>query len=263
MYTYDRRIAKAIPISDREVDLLAKQILRELPGHLKFRDMSKSLWTTRGFRADWGYTLEENFRTTNVRGHPVSVTVEVRAVQMENNPSRYYVAGGSVEGYYHADSKGSPTGYKLHTTLVVKFNSERTPQEFLDNLGKGVYTELRSVLRHEVTHLKDLLLPGPGGQLMSPTDPRAYYNLPGEVRAFMRQIMDEVVAYAHEVGKDDPFFLYLDSKFIERALEKSTTWERVYEALTDENARLIRKAVARALQDVWPELMKLYPLNDE
>jgi hypothetical protein len=217
---------------------------------------------TRGYTQSWGYTLEEEFRVTNVRGHPVSVTVQVGAKKLEDNPTRYYVAGGTARGFYRSDSKGSPTGYKLFTTMGVEFNSERTPQELLDGRATGVYKELRSVLRHEVTHLKDLLLPGPGGQLMAPDDPRAYYNLPGEVRAFTRQIVDEVVEYAHEVGKDDPFFLYLDTKFVERALEKSPTWERVHEALDAANERLIRKAVVRALQDVWPELMKLYPLDE-
>ena len=265
VYTYDRRIqaAKAIPVDDREIELLAQSILRELPTHLKFRTLDDPLNMTRGFTNNWGYTLEKEFRVTNVRGHPVHVSVEVAAESMGDNPTRFYVAGGGAKGYYHPDGRGSPTGYKLFTTLYVLFNSNRTPQELLDNLHQGVHKELLSVLRHEVTHLKDLIRPRDDSKLTTPDDPSAYYNEPAEVRAFMRQITDEVIEFAHEVGKDDPFFLYLDTKFVQRALEKSKTWDRISPALNDRNERLILKAVSTALRDEWPKLMKLYPLEDD
>ena len=264
VYTYDRRIqaAKAIPVDDREIELLAQSILRELPTHLKFRTLDDPLNMTRGFTNNWGYTLEKEFRVTNVRGHPVHVSVEVAAESMGDNPTRFYVAGGGAKGYYHPDGRGSPTGYKLFTTLYVLFNSNRTPQELLDNLHQGVHKELLSVLRHEITHLKDLIRPRDDSKLTTPDDPSAYYNEPAEVRAFMRQITDEVIEFAHEVGKDDPFFLYLDTKFVQRALEKSKTWDRISPALNDRNERLILKAVSTALRDEWPKLMKLYPLEE-
>lgn len=249
------RQAKAIPLDNQEIERLAQQILRELPVHLKFRpgDAQGPLWQARGFHPDrWGYTLEETFKTTNVRGHPVAVKVQVGAKQ-STQPGRDYITSGGARGYYHSDGKG----FKLFTTLLVFFNSERSPQELLDNRRGPVYKELLSVLRHEVTHLKDLLEHSKKDMNI----PEVYYNDPGEVRAFTRQIVDEAIEFAHDVGKDDPFFLYLDTKFIERALVKSPTWDRISPVLTEKNERIIRKSVARALKDEWPELQRLYPMD--
>lgn len=79
----------------------------------------------------------------------------------------------------------------------------------------------------------------------------------------MRQISDEVIDYAHAVGRDDPFFLDLSTRFIENGLDRSKTWERVRKELTEPNRRLILRGVTRALQDEWPKLQELYPQEDE
>ncbi len=168
--------------------------------------------------------------------------------------------GGKVEAEYQRGTSGRPVGYGLKTSLVVEFNSERTPRELQES--SQVAQELASVFSHELTHLRDLLT-SQGPTEDSETGVREYYNRSTEVRAFLRQVSEEVLEYAHSVGKDDPFFLHLDSRFIDRALEQSGTWERIREYLTEPNRKRILRGVTRVLQDAWPGLEKLYPRQEE
>jgi hypothetical protein len=76
-------------------------------------------------------------------------------------------------------------------------------------------------------------------------------------------VADEVIDYAHRVGRDDPFFLNLDRHFMDQSLRSSFTWERVQGLLTEPNRRLMFRGVTRALQDEWPKLQELYPQDED
>lgn len=246
-----RWAARAIPIDDREVEKLTRTILARLSTNLKHLDQDAPIQQS---SSRWGFDLDDQFRTTNVRGFPVEVTVRVDAAELHER-GRDYVAGGAARGYYETDAHGKANGTKFFTHLVVHINSERTPRELLDNLQGKLHQEISSVLRHEVTHLKDIIPP------KSEVD---YHNDPAEIRAFLRQISDEVVAYAHAQGEDDPFFIQvLDSRFIDHALESSATWDRIRRDLTSKNEKLVLQAATRALQDEWPKLQKLYPMDED
>lgn len=257
-YSYDRRAARPIPLDKSQLQRLASDIVKELPRHLKFRDMSAPLWQTRGFSPQsWGFEVGP-VETTDVRGIPIRLKVHVGAKKTtEWRSPRKYVTGGSVRTVYHADGGGKAKGYGYKTGISVTINSVRSPEEILSNIDK-VRKELFSVLIHEVTHLRDLLKHE--GYEDHPEDPDKYYNAPSEVRAFMQQIADELIEYAHELGKDDPWFLpdTPDSDFLHKALESSGTWERVRGHLTRSNEKLMLRGVTRALQDEWPKLKELY-----
>jgi hypothetical protein len=247
--------ARPIPIDKGRVKKLARDAAQGLKKSLRFRTMDDPLFQTRGFNANrWGYHVGV-YSTTDVRGQKVNVPVDVTAGEPETwMGPRYYVKGGSVTSRY----SGSGKGYGSKIGMKLSINYQRTPNELLQNL-KAVEKEMYSVLIHEVTHLRDLLTHSPAKAGAPSAD---YHNKPAEVRAFMQQIVDEVLHYAHELGQDDGGWLFtgrLTTDFIENAMEKSGTWERVRRDLTPKNEKLIIKAVTRALGDEWPKLQKLYP----
>lgn len=264
---YQRRAARPIPVDKAQLQKLADKIVRELPRYLKFRpsDMASPLYQVRGFNPQkWGFFVDA-YSTTDVRGQPVNVPIEVQAKEMRSwSGPRKYVAGGSVKSRYQVSPSGKAKGYGSKIGLVVNINTLVSPQELLDN-ASAVKKEVYSVLIHEVTHLRDLLKHETSELRpdQDPSDPDIYYNQPSEVRAFMQQVAEEALEYADDVGQMDPFLLHLDSGFIERALEKSPTWERVRRHLNRKNTQLMLKGVTRALQDAWPALKKKYPLDED
>lgn len=267
MHRYDRRAAGPIPLDRQEIEELADRILKGLKPYLKFRPehMGSPMWSARGFSPSrWQYDVEGGFQTTNVRNHPVRVEVHVN-FQRPTERGRDYVTGGGVQSKWYADSRGRATGYGLHLKLTVHLNPERSANEFLDELRGDVRKELLSVLRHEVTHLKDLLkydpLPEAADDL---AHAQAYHNKPSEVRAFMRQIVDEAIEYAHEQGRDDPFWISsLTRQFVEQAMDSAPTWQRIKDTLAPSNERKLIEAVSRALAREWPRLQELYPQDPE
>jgi hypothetical protein len=262
-YDYDRReAARPIPINKGMVQNTADKIIRELPKHMKFRDLSSPLYMTRGWTPKWGFYVGV-YETTDVQGYPVNVPVEVgsKSTVVWDSPRRW-VDGGAVKSRYRADGKGKAKGYGSKWALRINFNSNRSPQDILDNLS-GVKRELISVLSHEVTHLRDLLRHKGDAHEDSPDAVERYYNEPTELRAFMRQVVDEVLAHADEVGRDtEGFGLYLNNNFVDRALESSATWDRIRKHLFPKNRNLLLKAVVRSLQDAWPGLQRKYPVEE-
>jgi hypothetical protein len=251
--------ARPIPIDKGKVKKLAHDAAQGLKKNLRFRTMDDPLFQTRGFNANrWGYHVGV-YETKDVRGQPVNVPVEVDAKEPETwRGPRRFVTGGSVTSRYH----GSGRGYGSKLGMGLSINYQRTPNELLQNLS-AVEQEMYSVLIHEVTHLRDLLTHTPAKAGAGSAD---YHNKPAEVRAFMQQIVDEVLAYVHELGRDDGGWLFTGhptAYFVDSALDKSGTWERIRRDLTKPNEKLILKAVTRALSDEWPKLQKLYPDDDE
>ena len=259
-YDYDRRkAARPIPIDKPALAKLARQLVTELPKHLKFRpdDMDQRLSWCRQFRPTWGFQLGV-YETTDVKGSYVAVPVRVKWANMVDwNPTRQWITGGGVlTRYFERGGVGS----KLE--MYVKINAERTPNEMLSHLDR-IEKEAFSVLIHETTHLRDLLK-GEAYQEAEDGEEKdvLYYNSPSEVRAFMQQIADEVIEFvekeakAHGVGT---WGITLSGRTLERALEMSITWDRVRKRMDQRNQMLVIKGVERALRDEWPRLEKQYP----
>lgn len=257
-YDYDRsRLgARPIPVDKSALAALAKQLVRELPKHLKFRpdDMGKPLHYQRGFSAKWGFSLGV-YETTDVAGGYVGVPVEVKwAAMPEWSPTRQWIAGGGVNTRLF-----NTGGRKSKLSMYLNVNASRSPKDILDRLDR-VEKEAFSVLIHEVTHLRDILK---GLTDYHDTDDGAtYYNDPTEVRAFMQQVADEVIEYAERQAKSvrvGPWGLTLDGRLLEQALGNSLSWDRIKRFLTPSNEKLVLRGVERALRDEWPRLEKEYP----
>lgn len=259
LYDYDRtrQAARPIPIDKPALAKLAKDLVRELPKHLKFRadDMDGRLSYCRGFTSNWGFRLGV-YETTDVQGAYVAVPITVGWANMENwSPTRQWIASGGVTSrYFGPKEKGSKIGLKIN------INAVRTPNEILSHLDR-VEKEAYSVFIHEVTHLRDILKDVVNYQKAKETTP-SYYNDRTEVRAFMQQIADEAIEYAEGEAKSigvGTWGITLSTRFVERALEMSITWNRIKRDLSSHNEKLIIRGVERALRDEWPRLEKTWP----
>ena len=138
-------------------------------------------------------------------------------------------------------------------TMVVYLNANMKPGDLASAAETGILEgQLWPILIHELTHAADVFKPEAEyerkGGAKVPTsgeiDPVAYYNDPGEVRAHMQEIVDEVLSIP--VEKLQAAF---GSKGILYAVRSSETWKYIRDHLTPDNKKLILKAVYRELQE--------------
>lgn len=257
---YKIRLAtRPIPIDKPALMALAKDIMAELPKHLRFQDGPETpLYYQRGFNPNtWGFTIQVYY-TTDVMGRVVQVPVKVNAKHkvFDFRDPRQYVAGGYVRA----------TGFKgkdLDKYLMgVTLSSSRSPQDFLSNKSQ-VEREIYSVLIHEVTHLRDRFVGRADTQSTDEVEAKTYYNRPTEVRAFMQQIVDEVVDYVDSLGRKGRLWAGPSMYNLEGGLEASPTWDRIRKMLTPQTKKILLKGVHTGYQDALPELLERYPPDQE
>lgn len=175
-------------------------------------------------------------------------------------PSR---SGSSVEVYLFLNGALTPNDFLMSpegsSLGGLSFKNDRLqPLEECTSstcLPYGLY----SILLHEMTHAAEagiVAVDGAGwGKSNRGTalregetvvvDRREYVNDPLEVRAFMQQVVDEVLKY---VDKSELEFLPIRQR-LDVALQLSTTWKLVKDDLTQRNRARILKAVHTVLQD--------------
>ena len=179
----------------------------------------------------------------SVRGDEVPVKVYVQS-QPTSSKSTRYGASLTAGGAYAYESK----------TIVIFFNGAFTPNGVLQS--KSTFSPLRScthaacmafafydILIHVLTLAADVFgAPGYDPkkvQRQEESEFAAYYNEPAEVRAYMRQVVEETDRMGEMVkrvskGKQD---------LVTKALKFSTTWQGVSPYLTPSNRARILKAV--------------------
>lgn len=255
MYSYDRRqAARPIPVDKDQARKLAKRIIKELPGELRFRpeDMQGPINRARGYRAGWVLPAGTYFVPKDVLGNQVEIPVKVQFQDLGEGFARRWVAGGSVDTRY----RGQAPGDKLALNLFI--NSAAKAQDLLDHLNE-VEDELFSTIIHEATHVTDVLRHEYSGDTEGGTD--KYYNAPTELRAFMQQIADEALREADKLGKSGGSWILgpePSGDMVSNLLDRSGTWERIRRQLQPSSAKLILRGVTRALQDEWPSLLENY-----
>ena len=186
--------------------------------------------------------IEENLRLKNPKGDDVLVTMVIK-------PSNKF-------GASFVDAK---TGHKF---IQVFYPSDLTWREVLSaNTIKRLYISLL----HEATHAVDIIKKHEfDDKLISDADKRIsleergidfkeYVNNPVELRAFMQQIIEEVL----EVSKNSYFQKDIQKvpvnkrkqEWVKNALEDSETWEKVSYYLNVHNKNKILKAVYTAIEE--------------
>lgn len=226
---------------------MAAQLVKSVKGMLKWvrkSDRDKPLTHVPG-----GHSLEEEigtYKTESVRGDAYEIPVWVESsVRHSPLPAYKFVAGGGLR--HKRSGRG---GEVVPTSIFIRLSLFSTAEEMEAGLGR-LEKEAYSVLIHEMTHARDLLIMGAADIDRSP---ESYYNLDKEVRAFMQQVVDEVEeSFLEGISSGDPSRLRT-ARGIEILLRQSHTWKRIVDGGMDRsNQRLIRQAVARRVSDLWEE----------
>lgn len=182
----------------------------------------------------------------NVMGH--DLTVDVMVTAGKDRSGGPFVAAG---GYGHNRRTNRPV-------VIVKLNGSYSPKEYLPAVDTGMLTRgIYDILIHEMTHAADAALKakyktGPASGQYVPDDISAYYNDPKEVRAYMQQVVDEVLRYGgkrQNLEKILKLFKGPRHRGIEVVLKNTETWPEIKDHLTDSNKAKILKAVYQALDD--------------
>jgi len=121
--------------------------------------------------------------------------------------------------------KGSPDGSMLHDGLWNALLHELT----------HVADEYREKVEETTTHVKT----------EDELDPKWYYNQGSEVRAYMQEVVDQVLDVLPKFQKT-----FDDKTSLVYALKFSETWGEVKEHLTPRNKKKVLGAVWSAIQDV-------------
>ena len=103
---------------------------------------------------------------------------------------------------------------------------------------------LYSILIHELTHTAEVYYQK-ALQYKRDSDKEKYVNDPHEVRAFIQQIVDEVIRYGHKIRSHAKS----NKKLVDYVLGLSTTWGGIEADLNPRNRAKILKAVYTALED--------------
>jgi hypothetical protein len=165
-------------------------------------------------------------------------------VQLVARPSRspYFVPSG---GLGH-----TKTGQKV----VQLYVNASLPAESLHKAAKakaGVADQIYDVLAHELTHAADVFSQGVGKKMsmqQASENPAEYYNDPSEVRAFMRNIVDEATMFYLKLLKR-----VKKAQALDWAFKNSTTWREIEPHLNPKNRKLVLKTVTGALEKAAEE----------
>lgn len=186
------------------------------------------------------------FAINTVRGESLTFRVQVSSKLPPQATDRPVVGGGwaptipaavvFINGRLSPDKILKPSGWRDLMQPISSCTSEYC-------LPYGIY----SVLTHEFTHAADVIgkVGYSAGAVQQETQAesalyRQYLNDPGEVRAFMRQVVDEAVRMGKIVGKR---YAKRQQELVQMVLKLSSTWSDISPYLEPSNRRLMLKAV--------------------
>jgi len=190
-----------------------------------------------------------NLSVTDVRGEthrfPLHVSVgEARPGQWTSG--RRFVRGGHVSFRHEGEQdRGRPFG------MEITLDGDRTLGQLRKQRDR-VADEIYSVLVHEMTHARDVMETPAGRERREEgqEEGHAYYNRPSEVRAFKRQVAEEVLGEMRHLyeDEDEPEWIGSTGEMVAYYLGKSPTWERVRRFLTPENRRKFLESAASVVR---------------
>lgn len=190
--------------------------------------------------------VRDSHTIRNVMGQ--DVTVDVLVTAGKNRSGGPFVDAG---GYGFSRQTGRPV-------VIVKLNGSYTATEYARATETGMLTRgIYNILIHEMTHATDAAIKaqyqtGPASGAYVPDDEAAYYNDPQEVRAYMQQVVDEVLSFGSKrenLEKAMRLFHGPRQRGIEVVLKNTETWPEIEKHLTPANRNKILKAVYQALSE--------------
>ena len=240
-----------IPIDRKKIREVSDGIAKTL-ADLKFRDPEESF---RNNRTHPWPLRSHAIPFKNVQGQERWLPVHITIGDPKPHSwtvGRKYVTGGRVR---HQTSHGRgerPTPYVVEITL----SADRSPHE-LAKYHELVADEIYQVMIHELTHAADMLPTQHKKKKRDEEDKKknlnegqVYHNKEEEVRAFKRQIAEEVEKEISRRYKDEenPNWIDQNADTAMSLLQSSVTWDRIKRDLTPENRKSVLKTVADVLR---------------
>ena len=168
----------------------------------------------------------------DVRGNEIEVRVMRLLVLREHN------YGLIVDAFTQAVKRGRAAN------IWIRINLGSPEIEKLRDQPELFVPRFASIFLHELTHVRDVIKMR---HVVAPEDNRlAYYNSPHEIRAYGRQIVEDVIIQAR--FNRDVRLAPTNEQLVERALANSQHWLQVEPWLTDENKEKIYRFVYRGLE---------------
>ena len=174
---------------------------------------------------------------TNVFGVPTKATVYVIA---KSSDSHEWVTGGATGR--HKVTKDP--------VVILQLNGKYPRGSF----GNHLRSKLQEVLAHELTHVLDKS-PNQSGPVQGhiPTsgelDPKVYFNLPQEVRAYMREMYEAIVPSVRKIMESPLAKEWGLAGTMTRMLRNEEIWKDLEKHLTPANRQKMLKGILTALQD--------------
>ena len=189
--------------------------------------------------------LDEWFSGTTVTGETKLVMIIVASGRGSATP---FMSGGGFGRISGGPYKGAPI-------IIVLIDGRHTWGTFGDYEVVGKY--LNNLLMHEVTHAMDLIRQSEppmarGGRIPTSdeVDLDAYYNDPREVRAFMRQLYEEIrPLVVGSMGKGRLRREWGPGGAVVRFLRVNDFWNSMSQHLTRQNRNRILKGIMTAFED--------------
>lgn len=200
------------------------------------RDLAKLIYRKTDGQSPLGDTTINRkpipYVVRGVDGSVISTSVILKAEVGSGGP---YVLSGAMGRY-----RGDPI-------VIVYINGSTViPKNTAGVLEKQLYP----VLLHELTHVADKFKGRGPAHDMSQDEAQGsakYYNDPGEVRAYMQEIVDELEDKVKHLGKLQKAFGM--TKGIEYLLKSSDTWQEVSPHWTESNKRKVIKTVVQMINE--------------
>jgi hypothetical protein len=229
-------ISRAIPINKHRLTELSKVLQQAIA--MKTNGVSGPL----GRRV---LVPSAPYDITTVDGR--EATIQIRLMSIPTSSPYYVVSGGVGKG-------GSGA-----TFIVININGTLDAENLYKSASSKDLTianQIFKVLIHEMTHAADIFTKGIGESLTeeeAQNNPRAYYNHPTEVRAYLQEILEEL-----NLGNYPKFVKLFKGRGrgLEVLLKQSKTWLEMEPYLTESNKRLIIKAVAQQIDQLESEHTK-------
>lgn len=186
-------------------------------------------------------TFAKNYLTIkNVQGKSREVPV-----QIQSKPGQQLVHSGVY-------MKSEDQFWEEIGEVTIWLASQAPASMFLEKRHE-VADRVASILIHEVTHAMDYFDNLKVEDVEDTDNYGAYVNQPHEIRAFARQIVDQVEKAFRILRLTNRKNMPQGHKLIEQMLEKSPQWKRLEPHLTRKNQQLIMQIVVRELRDTFPE----------
>jgi len=227
---------RPIPLDKKAIKQLAEDLAKQVANYAAKQPHQDMLMGNDSKVLDW------TWKTTTVTGRPVQVYGYFYS-KYSKSPS--LIIEANVRTADLLEDGEVSLGIGLNGSLPMSAFTDAD-----DEGAKGLKYLINYELVHELTHVAEFWFIQKGvnqvDQNDQPKDMKGYYNSPHEVRAFMQQILDEIMPKARGFRRIEP---KNNHAFVTKLMNTSNKWKQISPHLNSMNEAKIIKAVYTALTE--------------